>query len=135
LTVSHDEFRDAIIFVDQDDTTMPTLTVYETILNSALLRLPRDMDYESKDRRVLEVMQQLGIFDIKDQLIGSEEGQRGISGGERRRVGIACELVTSPAILFLDEPTSGLDAFNAYNVIECLVSLAQKYSRTIIFTI
>jgi ABC-type multidrug transport system fused ATPase/permease subunit len=69
-------------------------------------------------------------------LIGSEEGKgRGISGGEKRRVSIACELVTSPSILFLDEPTSGLDAYNAYNVIECLVTLAKTYKRTVIFTI
>lgn len=134
-TVTDDEYREVIGFVDQEDTCMPTLTVYETILNSALLRLPKDMDFKSKNTRVLEVMQQLGILGIKDSLIGSEEGERGISGGERRRVSIACELVTSPAILFLDEPTSGLDAYNAYNVIECLVSLAQNYNRTIVFTI
>ncbi|KAJ6262287.1 hypothetical protein Dda_3094 [Drechslerella dactyloides] len=135
LAVSDDEYRDVIGFVDQEDTCMPTLTVYETILNSALLRLPRDMDFQSKKQRVVEVMSQLGVLGIQDSLIGSEEGERGISGGERRRVSIACELVTSPAILFLDEPTSGLDAYNAYNVVECLVSLAQNYNRTIVFTI
>lgn len=48
---------------------------------------------------------------------------------------IACELVTSPSILFLDEPTSGLDAFNAFNVVDSLVSLARNYNRTVIFTI
>jgi hypothetical protein len=62
-------------------------------------------------------------------------GRRSISGGEKRRVSIACELVTSPSILFLDEPTSGLDAYNAFNVIESLVRLARDYKRTIVFTI
>jgi len=133
--VSDEHFRDVIGFVDQEDTMMPTLTVYETILNSALLRLPRDMSFDMKDMRVMEVMKQLGIIHIKDQLIGSQDGSRGISGGEKRRVGIACELVTSPAILFLDEPTSGLDSYNAYNVVECLVNLAQNYNRTIVLTI
>lgn len=130
------EYRNVIGFVDQDDTLLPTLTVHETILTSALLRLPADMGKPVKEQRVIEVMQQLGIFHIKDQMIGSEEGAgRGISGGEKRRVGIACELVTSPSILFLDEPTSGLDAFNAFNVVECLVTLAKTYNRTVVFTI
>lgn len=62
-------------------------------------------------------------------------GQRSISGGEKRRVSIACELVTSPSILFLDEPTSGLDAYNAFNVVESLVSLARNFNRTVVFTI
>lgn len=135
--VSDEEYREVIGFVDQEDTMMPTLTVYETILNSALLRLPRDMNYQAKERRVMEVMGQLGIVGIKDQVIGTSEdnGLRGISGGEKRRVGIACELVTSPSVLFLDEPTSGLDSFNAYNVVECLVNLARNYQRTVVFTI
>ena len=130
------EYRSVIGFVDQDDTMLPTLTVHETILTSALLRLPRDMGVSTKEQKVYEVEKQLGIYHIKDQFIGSEEGKgRGISGGEKRRVGIACELVTSPSILFLDEPTSGLDAFNAFNVVECLVTLAKNYNRTVIFTI
>ncbi|RMJ22026.1 ABC transporter [Aspergillus sp. HF37] len=130
------DFKSMIGFVDQEHTMLPTLTVHETILMSALLRLPRDMSRMSKEQKVFEVEKQLGIFQIKDQLIGSEDGKgRGISGGEKRRVGIACELVTSPSILFLDEPTSGLDAFNAFNVVECLVTLAKTYNRTVIFTI
>ena len=134
--VNDSEYRNVIGFVDQDDTMLPTLTVHETILTSALLRLPRNMGLPAKEQRVYEVERQLGISHIKDQLIGSEEGSgRGISGGEKRRVGIACELVTSPSILFLDEPTSGLDAFNAFNVVECLVTLAKTYNRTVIFTI
>lgn len=134
--VSDTEYKNVVGFVDQEDTMLPTLTVHETIMTSALLRLPRDMGRAAKEQRVYEVEKQLGISAIKDSLIGSEEGNgRGISGGEKRRVGIACELVTSPSILFLDEPTSGLDAFNAFNVIECLVTLARTYKRTVIFTI
>lgn len=107
--ISDSDFKSMVGFVDQEDTMLPTLTVHETILTSALLRLPKDMSRFAKEQRVFEVEKQLGIYHIKDQLIGSEEGKgRGISGGEKRRVGIACELVTSPSILFLDEPTSGL---------------------------
>lgn len=134
--ISDSDFKTMVGFVDQEDTMLATLTVHETIMTSALLRLPRDMSRAAKEQRVLEVEKQLGIYHIKDQLIGSEEGNgRGISGGEKRRVGIACELVTSPSILFLDEPTSGLDAYNAFNVVECLVTLAKTYNRTVIFTI
>lgn len=134
--VSNAEYKKVVGFVDQEDHLLPTLTVHETILNSALLRLPRTMTRAAKEQRAFEVEKELGIYHIRDSLIGSEEGKgRGVSGGEKRRVGIACELVTSPSILFLDEPTSGLDAYNAYNVVECLVTMARNYRRTVIFTI
>lgn len=132
--VADDAFRKVMGFVDQEDTLMSTLTVYETVLYSALLRLPRQMSFEAKKFRTLETMHELGILGIKDARIG-ETGNRSISGGEKRRVSIACELVTSPSILFLDEPTSGLDAFNAFNVVESLVALARDYNRTVVFTI
>ncbi|ORY87802.1 putative ABC transporter [Protomyces lactucae-debilis] len=133
-SVEDHKYKDVVGFVDQEDALMPTLTVYETVLYSALLRLPRDMTAEAKRLRVYETLEELGILHIKDSLIG-QEGNRGISGGEKRRVSIACELVTSPSILFLDEPTSGLDSFNAFNVAECLTNLARGYNRTIIMTI
>ncbi|EGN98732.1 hypothetical protein SERLA73DRAFT_168345 [Serpula lacrymans var. lacrymans S7.3] len=128
------QFKKVMGFVDQEDTLMSTLTVYETVLYSALLRLPREMSLEAKKFRTLETMNELGILGIKDSRIG-DSGRRSISGGEKRRVSIACELVTSPSILFLDEPTSGLDAYNAFNVVDSLVSLARDYNRTVIFTI
>ncbi|KAK0205010.1 hypothetical protein DFS33DRAFT_1373581 [Desarmillaria ectypa] len=132
--VADSEFKSVTGFVDQEDTLMSTLTVYETVLYSALLRLPRDMSFEAKKFRTLETLNELGILKIKDMRIG-DSGRRSISGGEKRRVSIACELVTSPSILFLDEPTSGLDAFNAFNVVDSLVSLAKDYNRTVVFTI
>lgn len=127
-------YRKLIGYVDQEEVMIPTLTVYETVLYSALLRLPRSMSQAAKKFRVMEVMQELGIDTIKDSKIG-QPGARSISGGERRRVAIACELVTSPSIIFLDEPTSGLDAYNAFNVVESLVALAKNYKRTVVFTI
>ena len=111
--VKDEEFRGVMGFVDQEDTLMSTLTVYETVLYSALLRLPRDMSYEAKKFRTLETMNELGILGIKDMRIG-DSGRRSISGGEKRRVSIACELVTSPSILFLDEPTSGTSTIFFY---------------------
>nr|ODO01155.1 ATP-dependent permease [Cryptococcus depauperatus CBS 7855] len=127
-------FRRVVGYVDQEDTLLSTLTVYEAVLFSALLRLPKEMSYEAKVFRTLETMNELGILGIKDSRIG-ESGKRSISGGEKRRVSIACELVTGPSILFLDEPTSGLDSYNAYNVVSSLKELAQTFKRTVIFTI
>lgn len=127
-------YKRIIGFVDQEDYLISTLTVYETVLNSALLRLPRTMSIAAKKQKVYELLTELRIDHIKDKVIGSDF-ERGISGGEKRRVAIACELVTSPSILFLDEPTSGLDAYNAKNVIDCLIRLSHDYQRTIIFTI
>lgn len=100
---------------------MNTLTVYESILHSAVLRLPKKMTLENKKQRVHETMEELGISGIADRYIGNTGilahyvssnnlEKRGISGGEKRRVSIACELVTSPSILFVDEPTSGIAA-------------------------
>ncbi|OBA21663.1 hypothetical protein METBIDRAFT_32142 [Metschnikowia bicuspidata var. bicuspidata NRRL YB-4993] len=132
--LSPSTYKSIVGFVDQEDHLIPTLTVYETVLNSALLRLPRAMSFAAKVSRVTEVLNELRILSIKDRVIGSDF-DRGISGGEKRRVSIACELVTSPSILFLDEPTSGLDAYNAKNVIDSLVKLAKDFNRTIVFTI
>ncbi|KAH9831656.1 uncharacterized protein C8Q71DRAFT_781859 [Rhodofomes roseus] len=132
--VADEDFKKMMGFVDQEDTLMSTLTVYETVLYSALLRLPREMSLEAKKFRTLETMHELGILAIKDSRIG-DSGRRSISGGEKRRVSIACELVTSPSILFLDEPTSGLDAYNALSVVSSLVTLARNYNRTVVFTI
>ncbi|CCH60931.1 hypothetical protein TBLA_0D04350 [Henningerozyma blattae CBS 6284] len=132
--VSREIISKMIGFVDQDDFLFPTLTVYEAVLNSALLRLPNSMTFYQKQQRVFQVLEELRIYNIKDRLIG-DDFERGISGGEKRRVSIACELVTSPLILFLDEPTSGLDSNNANNVVECLVRLAKNYNRTLVLTI
>ncbi|KAJ1873077.1 (ABC) transporter, partial [Coemansia sp. RSA 486] len=111
-----------------------TATVYETVLTSALLRLPQAMSRAAKEERVRDVLQELGLWTVRDSKIG-KIGARGISGGEMRRVSIACELVTSPSIIFLDEPTSGLDAYNAFVVMDTLSKLARRYGRTVICTI
>lgn len=133
-TISKADYKNIVGFVDQEDHLIPTLTVYETVLNSALLRLPRVVSTEAKIGKVLEVLNELRILHIKDRVVGSGMN-RGISGGEKRRVSIACELVTSPSILFLDEPTSGLDSYNAKNVVDSLVKLAKDSNRSIVFTI
>ncbi|KAJ3349265.1 hypothetical protein HDU83_000648 [Entophlyctis luteolus] len=107
---------------------------------SAQLRLPESVSRREKRARVEEVMATLGLTHVADVRVGGSGGggrsaRRGISGGEKRRVSIGVELVTSPAVIVLDEPTSGLDSFNALAVIRTLSDLAHKSQKTVIFTI
>jgi ABC-type multidrug transport system ATPase subunit len=126
-------FKKISAYVMQDDNMFAELTVEEQITLSCLLRLPNSMSMEKKKQRVQEVMQQMGLTHVANTMIGSET-KRGVSGGERKRVSIATELVTNPSLLFLDEPTSGLDSFNAQNVMQTLLQLA-KSGRTVVTTI
>lgn len=118
------------------------MTVRETLLFSANLRLPESVSPKEKHQIVDKALQSLGLSHIANSRIGGN-GIRGISGGEKRRVSIGVELVTSPSIIFLDEPTSGsvtsnptgLDSYNAYMIISTLANLAHKEQKTIVFTI
>lgn len=126
--------REAIGFVDQEDNLMGTLTVFESVLFSAFLRLPDATPMPDKAARVLQVLTDLRIAHIADSLIGIK-GRRGISGGEKRRVVVAMELVKVPAVLFLDEPTSGLDSYNAALLVDCLRDLAFRHRTNVVMTI
>jgi ABC-type multidrug transport system ATPase subunit len=76
--IKDEQFKQVMGFVDQEDTLMSTLTVYETVLYSALLRLPREMSYEAKKFRTLETMNELGILGIKDARIGESGKHDGV---------------------------------------------------------
>lgn len=121
-------------FVTQDDDAlMAELTVRETLRFAAGLRLPSSMSKAEKLQRAEDVLLRMGLKDCADNVIGSDL-KKGISGGEKRRVSIAVQILTDPKILLLDEPTSGLDAFTATSVIDVLTALAAE-GRTIIMTI
>lgn len=95
----------------QQDVLPPQLTVYEALLFAARLRLPETISQAEKRHRVEEMMEVLGIADLRDVKIGGTASQgrkRGISGGEMRRVSIGLELIAAPDVLILDEPTSGV---------------------------
>ena len=112
---------------------MPSLTVRETLRFSARLRLPSFMTTQQKNQRAEEVLLKLGLKDCAENLIGSDV-IKGISGGEKRRVSIAIQILTDPRVLLLDEPTSGLDAFTASSIMEVLQGLANE-GRTLVLTI
>ncbi|KAH7322700.1 pleiotropic drug resistance protein [Stachybotrys elegans] len=116
-----------------DDALLPSLTVRETLRFAAGLRLPSFMSKDEKYRRAEEVLLKMGLKDCADNLVGGEL-IKGISGGEKRRVSIAVQVLTDPRILLLDEPTSGLDAFTASSIMEVLQGLANE-GRTLILTI
>lgn len=95
-------------FVPQQDILPATLTVLEALLFAARLRLSEHISDAEKKHRVKDVIEQLGLTNVRDVRIGGTSGEgRGISGGEMRRVSIGLELVGSPDVLILDEPTSG----------------------------
>lgn len=121
-------------FVEQDDVLMGSLTVKETLIYTAFLRLPSSMSKEQKQHRVFQTMRDLGLEHLADRFVGMP-GRRGISGGEKRRLTIAQELISRPRILFLDEPTSGLDSFTALSLMRSLFRLSRTYKTTIVLTI
>uniref|UniRef100_A0A0E0M966 ABC transporter domain-containing protein n=1 Tax=Oryza punctata TaxID=4537 RepID=A0A0E0M966_ORYPU len=123
----------AAAYVTQDDNLIGTLTVRETISYSARLRLPDKMPMEEKRALVEGTIVEMGLQDCADTVVGNWH-LRGISGGEKRRVSIALEILMRPRLLFLDEPTSGLDSASAFFVTQTLRGLARD-GRTVIASI
>jgi len=134
LYVIYDALRGSIGYVPQDDIVHPELTVFEAVKYSARFRLPPDYSEEEIDRRVEETLKDLGLEGVKNLQIGKPE-KKVLSGGQRKRVNIALELVTDPVILFLDEPTSGLAADDTTGLINLLHDLTKKTGKTIVMTI
>lgn len=121
-------------YVPQDDILHGELTVLENISYQAKLRLPGDMTDADVEREVTCVCRDLNLVQIRDSRVGTVE-KRGISGGQRKRVSIAMELVTQPLLLFADEPTSGLDSTTAHEVVDCLNRAAQRLGTTVVAVI
>lgn len=128
-------FRKATCYVMQRDVLQASATVRESIITSALLKLPMTMTRKEKEARVDAVLEQLGLTECQNILIGDELlGMKGVSGGQKRRVSIGIELVKEPRAIFLDEPTSGLDSEMAVSIMDTLQTLANA-NRTIVLTI
>ena len=117
-------------YVMQEEVLLEFLKVRETLEFSASFKMSK----KKAEKRASEVISQLGLKSCEDSIVGGLL-QKGISGGEKKRLAIGVELLIDPSILFLDEPTTGLDSYNAENLIELLKDLKKQTGVTIIATI
>ena len=124
LHTEKDELQGVIGYVSQDDLLIEELTVYQNLYYNAKLCFA-GMPQEELHKRVLAMLESLGLEQRKDLKVGSVLDKT-ISGGQRKRLNIALELIREPAILFVDEPTSGLSSRDSENVIDLLKELSLK---------
>lgn len=126
-------FRKSSGYVMQSDALFPMMTVKETIKYAAYLRIS-DKTIVEKEEIAENMIKLLRLDDCADTIIGNDEN-RGISGGQKRRVSIAVDIIHAPSVIFLDEPISGLDSTTSFTVIESLKELALTRNCTIIFSL
>jgi len=122
-----DSLKQSIGYVPQDDIIHRELTVYRTLYYVARLRLSRDVSTREIDQIVSEVMDVTGLSERRDVPVGQ------LSGGQRKRVSIAVELITKPSVIFLDEPTSGLDPATEEKIMKLFRQIAES-GRTVVLT-
>jgi ABC-type multidrug transport system ATPase subunit len=126
-------FRAIASYVAQEDSLLGSFTVVETLRMAAKLSLPNAVTSAMIKERVDAVVDEMGLQSCRDTLVG-DIFRKGISGGQKRRLSIAIELLSNPSVLILDEPTSGLDSSSTFNVMQFVVKLCQE-GMTVICTI
>ncbi len=122
-----DSIKQSIGYVPQDDIIHRELTVYRTLYYVAKLRLSRDVSKKEINQIIGEVMDVTGLTERRHVPINQ------LSGGQRKRVSIAVELITKPSVIFLDEPTSGLDPATEEKIMKLFRQIAES-GRTVILT-
>ena len=115
-------------FVPQQELMRSKDTVYYTLMDAAKLRLPKDVPAEIRKKRVEEVMEIFGLTPVKNSLVQK------LSGGQKKRLSIAMELISNPSLFILDEPDSGLDGVMARELMEQLRSVADTGKIVIVIT-
>ncbi|KAG0454843.1 hypothetical protein HPP92_024135 [Vanilla planifolia] len=120
-------------YCEQNDIHSPYVTVYESLLYSAWLRLPSQVDDKARKMFIEEVMELVELKTLRGALVGLP-GVNGLSTEQRKRLTIAVELVANPSIIFMDEPTSGLDARAAAIVMRAVRNTVDT-GRTVVCTI
>nr|TKR74333.1 pleiotropic drug resistance protein 3-like isoform X1 [Populus alba] len=128
-----DSFARVSGYCEQTDIHSSQITVEESVIYSAWLRLPPEIDTKTKYEFVNQVLETIELDEIKDSLVGIP-GISGLSIEQRKRLTVAVELVANPSIIFMDEPTSGLDARAAAIVMRVVKNIVET-GRTIVCTI
>ncbi|KAL7804797.1 P-loop containing nucleoside triphosphate hydrolase protein [Trichoderma aethiopicum] len=123
--VSLQEIRDLSAYVEQEDALIGSLTVRETVLFAAHLSLPNTIGKREAFRRVDDLIAAFGLQAQTHSIVGTAI-KKGLSGGQKKRLGVASRLVTNPKIIFLDEPTSGLDAALSLEVCTYIKEITRK---------
>ncbi|XP_026501599.1 protein scarlet [Vanessa tameamea] len=121
-------------YMHQDELFVENLTVMEHLTIMARLRMDRRTTPLARRRRVNQLMRQLSLYGAKNTRIGGLDGLKTLSGGERKRLAFATELLTDPGLLFCDEPTTGLDSSSAQKLMTLLRASAVQ-GKTVICTI
>ncbi|EMS67534.1 Pleiotropic drug resistance protein 4 [Triticum urartu] len=120
-------------YCEQNDIHSPHVTIYESLVFSAWLRLPAEVDSERRKMFIEEIMDLVELTSLRGALVGLP-GVNGLSTEQRKRLTIAVELVANPSIIFMDEPTSGLDA-RAAAIVMRTVRNTVNTGRTVVCTI
>lgn len=128
LYAEYEQIRQRIGYVPQDDVLHLELTIGQTLEFAAELRFPTDVSRADRNTRIAEVLEELGLTDRRDVPVAN------LSGGQRKRVSVALELLTRPSLLILDEPTSGLDPGYERSLMELLAELARAGRTVIVVT-